>query len=847
MYLKRFIISLIIVILCNLFAIAQQTNSVYSGNSVQLIPLCDTAWLFQQDTINELWIKDKSLDSWKLDEFTEIFTYDNNRLRIWQQKEILSLWFYADKLKDWQVYDKIRSYPVPVNDTISYINVDDSTVVLNVNDFKSICYRRRDVFVWDNKTHKTDYIINDSIQLQKVNDTVVFWKNVDSTVLWNLNTRHTYWQVTTSTKVWTVDKLTEFWKAGDNYKLWRRKNIYDKWLKDDSTTAQPLDSLSKYYWNINKTKIIVTDKDSTQIWEADANKSMWNIRDSLYLWEIILPKTDTISQDTVAEEVLREIKTAELFRVSEKIKLWQINDSVEFCLSDNYGEIWHTSKQAKLWKLNDSSLIWNINEKLKLSIISNKMTIWKRNDSTFVWEIDSTVHNAKFNHNFMILNLTDSTRFTVINDSTRIWHVYTPTKVSALGSVAKYLTLHDTIEIWEPNDSTKLFINKYEEQGNIWVHNKRVNILNINDTTKIWQINKDVRLSIIKNKLKIWQQGKGDPYLSWKETKGFEWDIIADSIRMWHIDKNTIIWETKQKIQVWNKNNTQQLYRLNDTSLVWTYPKKLKPKKASKISYWKFSGSGKMDVAQMWADNWAKGAQNNITGLCILAGNAKYKKKKVLWTSDLTYHYGFIKAGEKPLRKNEDKIKISSNFNFYAAKNLYYSFSVTTQTQLFEGYKYEKDTSYLVSDWSAPLYHTMAIGLNYYPVKQLSVFFSPITGRITYVKDTSVINQRHYGIDGDKKFKSEPGIILKSHLNWNISKNISIVSKLDIFSSYKDIKTQNIEWETSFTFKFNNYISTRLHTNLIYDPDVRIKDDNGKSFTPVQFKEIISIGFFYKI
>ncbi len=846
MFTKRFFIFFFVLICSEILLFSQKSDSLSGKNKGELLPINDTAFLFVKDSIRELWLTDERCNKWQVDEATEIFTYDKNKLRVWKQGDNLSLWFYAERIDDWQVYDNIRAKKHAINDTTSYINIDDTTAILNIKPKKSVVYKYKNVFVWNNKIHPNNYTINDSVQLQMVNDTVFFWKRADIVKLWYLNTKHTYWQVTKSTKVWTIDELTEFWKAGNNFRVWRKKSLSERWLKDDTTRARPLDSLSKSYWNISDNRLIFTDKDSVQMWECRQEKPIWNFRDSLYLWTIVLPKIDTTPSDTIVEEVVREVKRAELLHMNKEVKLWQINDSTTYCMSDDCSEIWHISKKAKLWQLNDSSLIWNISNKRKLSYISRKLLLWNYNDSSLVWEIDSGLH-LQVNPTFTSFKIDSATRFTIINDTTKIWQISEPVRVSTLRNVKNYLTLNDTIEIWETNDSTKLFINKYDESGDIWLQNKLVHILNINDTTKIWQINENVRLSIINNRLRIWQQGRGDPYLSWKESKGFERDIINDSIRLWYIDKNTVIWETRHKIQVWNKDDKQQLYRLNDTSLVWTYPRIAEAVKPKKVSYWKFSGYGKVDLAQIWADQWAKGAQNNITGLSILSVSANYKKKKIYWNSDIAYHYGFIKTGDEPLRKNEDKVKINSIFNFYAAKKLYYSFSLSTQTQLFKGYKYTKDTAYVVSDWSAPLYNTLAIGMNYYPVKELSLFFSPITNRTTYVKDTSVIDQTYYGIDKDTNVKHEPGIILKSKLQWDISKNINVVSKLDIFSSYKDLKTQNIEWETSFTFKFNSFISTRLNTNLIYDPDIHLKDDDGNEYIPVQFKEVISIGFFYKM
>ncbi len=847
LYFNRLVLILITVfsLLIEAYDANAQKDTLSFASGKNLWQLNDTSFLFRQDTIHELWTKDKSLDTWQLNEFTEILTYDNNKLRIWRQGNSVGLWFYAKSIDDWKMYKTQKLQNIAVNDSVSYSVIDDTTKLVNINNKKMICYFTSDIFLWDNKLPFQDYTINDTIQVQNVNDTVNFWKYKDSTLLWYLNKRPKIWEISESAIVWTLDNLTEFWKTGGNYKVWRRETALDSWREDEKTTSKELRD-DKKLWSVSDSVMIWTIKDSVQIWEANKNKSIWNYKDSLYIWKITLPEIDTSSVDTILE-VFREVKKAEIWDLDKSFKLWSVNDSVKLFSSDKKNELWSRNKNAKLWKLTDSTLIWNLNSNSKLSLISDSLTIWRKNDSTFVWEVDSITKPHRISKDLLLLDINDSLRFTKTKDSTAIWDSNSSAKIATLKSVNQFLILNDTTELWEPNDSVKLWIDTYNVEGDIWERNKQVNILNINDSTKIWQLNEDVRLSIINGKLKLWQQGKGDPYLSWKESRGFKQDRIKDTVKIWHIDDNTVIWESKEKIEVWNKNKKLELYRLNDTSLLWTYSAAMVPKPMAKPTFWTLSGSGKMDLAQVWVDQWAKGGENSLSTLFIINFLASYNKKKVKWDNDFEYRYGFLKPGDEDLRKNEDKIKINSVFNYYAINRLYYGFTSTLQTQFFKGYKYEADTSYVVSDWAAPLYYTAALGLNYFPVKQLSVFFSPITNRMTYVRDTILVDQSSYGVPKGQKMKNVPGLILKSSLNWDVSENINLNSKLDLFTSYRDLKKYNVEWETTFTFKFNEYISTTLNAHLIYDPDVIITDSEGNESNPVQFKEVLSIGLFYKI
>lgn len=821
-----------------------QEDTINRMHERNFIRLADTTFLAKFDTVTELWFKDKSLDTWQLNNETEVFTYDKGMLRAWRQKSMLSLWFYAKRINDWHKYDTKELKKVSVNDSVYFSLIDDTTKLVSINNKKHICYFTQDTYLWEMQNSPSFNQLNDTTSFFRINDTLNLWKSNDSTVLWFLNRNPKLWKLNHTTLVWTIDNYTEFWQTGSKYRIWRRKTLFDEWEKDIAVKPRNIGK-EKQYWTVNDSVMICIKPDTVQIWKAGKNKKHWKVNDSTFIWTYRKIVLDTISEDTIKPQI-RKVKEAILWNLNNSIKIWNINDSTKLYTSEGKEELWKKNNIAKLWKLSDSTIIWNIDENTKVSMISDSLTIWLRNDSTFTWDIDSIKTPFRVSDTVQILGINDSTMFSRIKDSTTIWNSSKSVKLANKSKTNNFLILNDTTEIWEPNDSTKLWIDKFGETGKIWEQNKRVNILNINDSTKVWQLNENVRLTIINGKLKIWQQGVGDPYLSWKESRGFRQENIRDSINIWHIDKNSLIWESKQKIEVWNKKDSLELFRLNDTSLVWTFNTALIPPKTLKPKFWTLSGAGKMDVAQVWIEQWAKGGENSLSTLFILNYQANYKKKKVKWDNDFEYRYGFLKQGEQALRKNEDKIKINSIFNYYAFKKVYYGFTTSLQTQFFKGYRYKPDTA-VVSNWAAPLYMTNALGLNYFPVKQLSVFFSPITNRTIFVRDTSVIDQTNYGVERGQKVKYEPGAIVKSILNWNITKNIHLLNKFDLFTRYDDLKKYNVDWELTLTFKFNSIVHTTLNTHLVYDPDFKTTDSQGNEKNPVQFKEVLSIGLFYKI
>ncbi len=842
---KNYIFFLLSGIFCFTSAIVR-TQDIATVQTKNIWQINDSAFLFTEDTIKELWIKDKSLDIWKLNTLTDILTFNNSELRIWRNGNKLSFWTFDKTLNDWNSLSDLELDKQSVNDSISYTQLNDSLKWIEIKGKIQIYKTYNHILVWNKNKASEWNLINDTISFYKINDTTQLWLNKDSSILWNMNLSPKIWKISNSTIVWTIDELNEFWKAGKNYNLWYRASDKGQWEKNLKVPGKRLDSLINY-WAVNQNVIIFSSPDSVQIWRPKPKEIIWNIGDSIKLWRFKPPKIIEKEADTVVVEA-KLVKKAELLEVGKSVKIWTVNDTMKLYASAQQLELWRMNKSVKLWKITDSTLIWNISQDTKVSMISDTLSVWKKNEPEFDWKEDSLRKPKQINPQLLLLQINDSTRFTKINDTTSIWNSFGSVRLASKSNVLQLYVLNDTTEFWEANDSTKLWIDKYAESGQVWEKNKRVNILNINDSTKIWQLNENVRLSIINNKLRIWRQGIDDPNFSWKESLEFKHENISDTIKLWHIDENTIIWETRKKIEVWNLNEKHEIYRLNDTCLVYTYSTAQVPPKLPNPSYWTYLGTGKMDMAQVWVDQWAKGGENSISTLFIVNLQANYAKKKIKWDNDFEYRYGFIKPGDRQLRKNEDKIKLNSIFNYYAFKKFYYGFTVTGLTQFFKGYHYVSDTvRNVVSDFMAPLYFTAALGLNYFPVKQLSVFFSPLTYKTTYVRDTLVVDQTSYGIPLEDKIKQEPGLIVKSILNWNISKNINVLSKLDLFTRYNDLKKYNVDWETTLTFKFTNFVQATLNTHLIYDPDVLIKQSDETEISPVQFKEVLSIGLFYKI
>ena len=265
---------------------------------------------------------------------------------------------------------------------------------------------------------------------------------------------------------------------------------------------------------------------------------------------------------------------------------------------------------------------------------------------------------------------------------------------------------------------------------------------------------------------------------------------------------------------------------------------------------WKKGGSGSFAFSQVSLSNWAAGGENSLSGNLLINLFANYKKGKASWDNTLDFGYGTMKQGEQDWRKTDDKIELASKYGHQASKHWYYSGLVNFKTQMSTGYKYSDDPDIEdveISQFMAPAYLNIAIGMDYKPNDNFSALISPISGKVTIVNDTTLSNAGAFGVEPGDKTRSEFGAYAKIAFKKDIMENVNFATKLDLFSNYLD-KPQNIDvnWEVLITMKVNEYLSANLSTTLLYDNDILFDDDKGNQSPEIQFKEVLGIGFSYK-
>jgi hypothetical protein len=272
------------------------------------------------------------------------------------------------------------------------------------------------------------------------------------------------------------------------------------------------------------------------------------------------------------------------------------------------------------------------------------------------------------------------------------------------------------------------------------------------------------------------------------------------------------------------------------------------------IKYWKKSGVFSLNAAQSYFNNWAAGGQQSIALSGLVNLTANYKKDKSAWDNTFDFGYGKMIQGKgNKWLKTDDKINITSKYGYQASKYWYYTALFNFKTQFDNGYNYPND-SVKISGFLAPAYALFALGMDYKPNDNFSLFITPATIRTTIVNDKNLSDLGAFGVDPGKKARNEVGAYLNMQYKKDeIVKNVNLLTKIDLFSNYlKDPQNVDVSWETLFVLKVNKFISATVAANLLYDDNTKIPRDTNndgiidKTGSVTQFKEVIGVGFTYK-
>lgn len=261
-------------------------------------------------------------------------------------------------------------------------------------------------------------------------------------------------------------------------------------------------------------------------------------------------------------------------------------------------------------------------------------------------------------------------------------------------------------------------------------------------------------------------------------------------------------------------------------------------------SSWIYGGNGGLNLSQVSLSNWASGGENAIGFDVLFNYSADYKHQKHLWQNRLEMAYGLNQTESNGTKKTNDKIYFSSTYGYEMTKNLYLSALLNFNTQFAKGYDYKTEPRTYISRFMSPGYLTTGLGLTWNPKAWVTATLSAISWRGTFVDSRILSDQGAFGVDPGDHLFSEMGGNLKVEMKYEFLKNMTIYSRVDLFSNYLD-KPQNVDvrWDVQLNMIVNKWFSANITTNMIYDDDTKILQKDGSKGPRLQFKESLGIGF----
>ena len=260
---------------------------------------------------------------------------------------------------------------------------------------------------------------------------------------------------------------------------------------------------------------------------------------------------------------------------------------------------------------------------------------------------------------------------------------------------------------------------------------------------------------------------------------------------------------------------------------------------------------------------WAKGGETTVSSMLDINGLTEYNNKeaKTKWVTNGRLRYGTTWTEAQKFRTNTDIIEVNSQFNKSIRNKIDFSSGVYMRTQLAKGYNYPND-SIPVSKFLNPGTFTVSSGFEFKPAKNLSLNFSPLSYKNTFVIDTITIDQTNHGIESGRKVRHEMGGQLVVNSLVTIFKDMKIKNSVRLFSNYLlNPENVDVDWEFSLEKQISWYFTIKLNSHLIYDDDIifplfddRMKekpilDGSGeqKKGAKAQFSQFVGLTLSFKI
>ncbi|TYP90237.1 Protein of unknown function (DUF3078) [Sphingobacterium allocomposti] len=287
------------------------------------------------------------------------------------------------------------------------------------------------------------------------------------------------------------------------------------------------------------------------------------------------------------------------------------------------------------------------------------------------------------------------------------------------------------------------------------------------------------------------------------------------------------------------------------------------PKLQLEVDYWKHWTKFGINANQAsFSENWSAGGVNSIAVGALAWHKSEYNKNNFQFTTELDLRYGKIKNKDQLAKKNNDRIFWDNKLAYKLSNSWALYFSVTFESQFDIGYTYTTEQGVeriyeYQSSFMGPAYFTESFGLEYKPDNTFSLRLGTGTARQTLVLDDRVgsltveeyarrypenrpisQDQEKFGLKPGESFRNDLAFQLTANLDRNLSKNLNLKSRYNMFADYKDLSDPDHRLDAVLTAKITSLVNVSLTGIVVY---------NSSEAPKVQYSQALALGLTYSL
>jgi len=290
---------------------------------------------------------------------------------------------------------------------------------------------------------------------------------------------------------------------------------------------------------------------------------------------------------------------------------------------------------------------------------------------------------------------------------------------------------------------------------------------------------------------------------------------------------------------------------------------------------WTHGGVFDLGANEGFLHNWAAGGElASLTVNGIFSGFLNRLHHWDIWSNNLDLNYGlaYTYSNDFVPHKTDDRIDFTSKYGIRAdTSNFFFTGLFNFKSQFTKGYNYTLPhfDSVSTSKFMSPAYFTTAAGMEYRRGSELSLFLSPIAGRLTLAQRyyTDMSAQGAFGVPYDKTSYLQFGAYFSGRYVINITKSMVFKTRLDMYCNYlaKDTKDStgtvikkdnpgNVSFlfDNLFSYKVSKFFNITVGATLIYDNNIpyittpQNQNQPGNNLGWLQLNQTFNLGIEYK-